>query len=103
GMRTGARVTSGTFRSYIAGMGKKLMPDPDLEKLVRELNETDAPATSEAPVAGPSPPAQVRDGEPLEALLIEMAQRGASDLLIVAGNPPIFRIGGRLTRADAPS
>jgi twitching motility protein PilT len=30
-----------------------------------------------------------------------MAQRGASDLLVVAGAPPVFRVGGRLVRADA--
>jgi twitching motility protein PilT len=51
------------------------------------------------PSSGPSwPPASLPEGNPLEALLIDMAQRGASDLLIVAGAPPIFRIGGRLAR-----
>jgi twitching motility protein PilT len=41
---------------------------------------------------------------PLEQLLVEMAQRGASDLLIVNGAPPVFRIGGRLARtAELPA
>jgi twitching motility protein PilT len=41
---------------------------------------------------------QVAEGNALEKLLIEVAQRGASDLHLVAGVPPVFRIGGRLTR-----
>jgi twitching motility protein PilT len=83
-------------------MAKKLIPDPELSQLVRELNDTE-PALREdrATQAWPSP--TVPDGNPLEQLLIEMAQRGASDLLILAGVAPVFRIGGRLTRtADAP-
>src|SRR5215212_4773271 len=78
-------------------MAKKLTPDPELEQLVRELNETEA-ATSEARATASWPPSSVPEGNPLERLLIEMAQRGASDLLIIAGVPPVFRIGGRLTR-----
>src|SRR5438876_4014115 len=83
---------------------QKLIRDPDLDQLVKELNENGAPPTSEEPtkMAG-WPPAQVPVGNPLETLLIDMAQRGASDLLIVAGAPPIHRLGGRLTRADAPA
>jgi twitching motility protein PilT len=42
----------------------------------------------------------VPEGNPLEHLLREMTQRGASDLLIIAGNPPITRLGGRLVRVD---
>jgi twitching motility protein PilT len=85
-------------------MSKKLTPDPELEQLVRELNEAEA-ATSEprAAAAAAWPPASVPEGNALEKLLIEMAQRGASDLLIIAGVPPVFRIAGRLNRtADAP-
>ena len=74
---------------------KKLMRDPELEALVRELNDDQsAVASSELPAA-PSAPALHDD---LERLLIDAAQRGASDLLFVAGVPPVFRIGGRLTR-----
>ncbi|HEX8618044.1 MAG TPA: PilT/PilU family type 4a pilus ATPase [Thermoanaerobaculia bacterium] len=80
----------------------KLIRDPALEALVRELNDAEA-ATNEGRAVTPWPPSTVAEGNPLEALLIDMAQRGASDLLIIAGAPPVFRIGGRLSRtADAP-
>jgi len=81
---------------------KKLVPDPELQALVRELNDTDA-ATNDERAATAWAPATLGEGNPLERLLIEVAQRGASDLLLVAGVPPVFRIAGRLTRtADAP-
>jgi twitching motility protein PilT len=81
---------------------KKLIPDPELSQLVRELNETEAATNEARAVSSAWPSASVPEGNPIEQLLIEMAQRGASDLLIVAGAPPIFRIAGRLTRtADA--
>jgi twitching motility protein PilT len=81
----------------------KLIRDPQLEQLVRELNDVE-PATDEERAASPAwPSATVAEGNPLEKLLIDMAQRGASDLLIVAGVPPVLRVGGRLARtADAP-
>src|SRR5438477_4197047 len=92
----------------------KLIPDPELDQLVRELNQTNAAenlgepenedeaAPAGAAARGPLWPAStVRSGEPFEQLLIEMAQCGASDLIVVAGAPPIFRVGGRLVRADA--
>ena len=91
----------------------RLIPDPELDQLVRELNQTNAAenlgeyesedeaAPAGAAARGPQWPAStVRSGEPFEQLLIEMAQRGASDLIVVAGAPPIFRVGGRLVRAD---
>ena len=82
---------------------KKLTPDPELEALVRELNDTESAANEARAVTAAWAPASVAEGNPLEKLLIEVAQRGASDLLLVAGVPPVFRIGGRLTRtADAP-
>jgi twitching motility protein PilT len=85
-----------------SGDMKKLTPDPALEALVRELNDTEPAANEERAVASWAP-ASVTEGNPLEKLLIEVAQRGASDLLLVAGVAPVFRIGGRLTRtADAP-
>jgi twitching motility protein PilT len=80
---------------------KKLTPDPELEALVRELNDSET-AANEARAVGSWAPASVAEGNPLEKLLIEVAQRGASDLLLVAGVAPVFRIGGRLNRtADA--
>ena len=80
---------------------KKLIPDPGLAQLVRELNDTET-ASDEARATSAWPPAEVAAGNPFERLLIDMAQRGASDLIIVAGAPPVFRIAGRLARtADA--
>jgi twitching motility protein PilT len=76
----------------------RLVPDPELEQLVRELNERDAAVEG---VRSAWPAAQVPSGNPLEALLVEEARRGASDLLLIAGSPPVFRVGGRLLRADA--
>ena len=75
----------------------KLIRDPHLDELVKELNQhrTDEEATL------PSwPPALIPSGNPIEGLLMEMARRGASDLLILAGTHPIFRVSGRLTAGD---
>ena len=87
----------------------KLIRDPELEQLVRSLNDTGAPPETgqpaleeQRPAAKSWPSSAVPEGNGLEPLLIEMAQRGASDLHLVAGAPPIFRIGGRLTRIDTP-
>ena len=51
----------------------------------------------------PEPPAQasLEAGEALGRLLAEALRRGASDLLLLAGLPPVFRIDGRLKRGDA--
>jgi twitching motility protein PilT len=84
---------------------KKLMRDPELDQLVKQLNRSDAVDDVDADVsrANSYPPSTVPHGNALEALLIEMAQRGASDLLILAGMPPVFRVNGRLVRSnDAP-
>jgi len=79
----------------------RLLPDPELDRMVRELNEHEAAA--EDVNRSPWPAAQVPTGNPLEALLIEVARRGASDLLIIAGAPPVFRVGGHLLRgAEVP-
>ncbi|HEV7487197.1 MAG TPA: PilT/PilU family type 4a pilus ATPase [Thermoanaerobaculia bacterium] len=75
----------------------RLVPDPELEQLVRELNERDAAVEG---VRSAWPAAQVPSGNPLETLLVDVARRGASDLLLIAGSPPVFRVGGRLLRAD---
>src|ERR1043165_561908 len=78
----------------------KLMRDPELDRLVEELNNEEG---AEGPLPVPRqdwPPSQVRAGNPLEPLLIEMARRGASDLHVIAGSPPVFRVGGRLVRSE---
>jgi len=81
---------------------RRLVPDPELEQLVRELNEGNEreETTNAAADRSTWPSAQVPSGNPLEALLIEVARRGASDLLLIAGSQPVFRIGGRLLRGE---
>jgi Tfp pilus assembly pilus retraction ATPase PilT len=73
----------------------KLIRDPELQALVRELNDAGEVSGPRRPEALPL---HVPEGNPLEKLLIEVAQRGASDLLLVSGAPPVFRISGRLER-----
>src|SRR5207237_1721471 len=88
-------------------MANKLIRDPELEQLVKQLNrdtprssrDNDDPIDDDA-TAPQFPPAILGDGNPFERLLIEMAQRGASDLLVVAGMPPVLRVSGRLVRTD---
>ncbi|HYU35081.1 MAG TPA: PilT/PilU family type 4a pilus ATPase [Thermoanaerobaculia bacterium] len=93
--------------------------DPELDRLVRELNRRGAaPAEAEEPDSRPAagPPAsrlepfepldkpaqsRVEEGGTLDRLLLEMIHQGASDLLLIAGLSPVFRIDGRLIRADA--
>src|SRR5258708_10579727 len=77
----------------------RLVPDPELEQIVRELNEAETAVEGEQRSAWPA--AQVPSGNPLEALLIDVARRGASDLLLITGSAPVFRVGGRLVRGDA--
>ncbi|HXU31246.1 MAG TPA: PilT/PilU family type 4a pilus ATPase [Thermoanaerobaculia bacterium] len=82
----------------------ELLRDPDLDRLVEQLNQGQP-----KPLAAPSPTAprlvparlsRVDEGEPLEGLLSEMTRRGASDLLLVAERPPVFRVDGRLLAAE---
>ena len=94
--------------------------NPELDQLVRELNRQEAGAVEESfeapiPTLRPNgiaaPPAaetldlpsqvRVQEGEPLDRLLLEMMRQGASDLLLVSGMSPVFRLDGRLVRTDA--
>jgi twitching motility protein PilT len=98
--------------------------DPDLDRLVRELNSRGAAPAEDEPeppsgllisnpanIAATLPdifepldkPAQsrVEEGGALDRLLLELIRQGASDLLLIAGMAPVFRIDGRLLRADA--
>ena len=63
-----------------------MTPSDDLDRLAAELS------------ANIDPP--VRAGG-LTAWLEEMARRGASDLLLLAGEPPAFRIEGQIVRSTA--
>src|SRR5438067_13147658 len=80
----------------------KLVRDPQLDELVKELNRSDAPGEAGDTAAAESswPAALVPTENPIEPLLNEMARRNASDLLILAGSKPIFRVSGRLVAAD---
>jgi twitching motility protein PilT len=91
--------------------------DPELDQLVRELNRRSEEASAgfepyEETFQPPSEPlalrrpeqALVNEGESLNRFLVELVQRKASDLLLIAGLPPVLRINGRLTRMEeAPS
>lgn len=87
--------------------------DPELDQLVRELNRRSEEASAglepyEEVFQSPSEPlalrrpeqALVNEGEFLNRLLVELVQRKASDLLLIAGLPPVLRINGRLTRME---
>jgi twitching motility protein PilT len=82
----------------------KLTPDPHLDELVKELNEQSTEEESATlPFSGalPSwPPALIASGNPIEVLLMDMARLNASDLLILAGTHPIYRVAGRLVASD---
>src|SRR6185295_12247075 len=87
--------------------------DPDLDELVRELNRREGSAglpddepglgfelvEQPLPLAGPAQ-SIVGEGEPLDRLLAGLVQRRASDLLLIAGLPPIFRVNGRLAKME---
>jgi twitching motility protein PilT len=60
--------------------------DLDLDRLVAELD------------TGRLGPAD--GGTKLDLWLAVMAERGASDLLLLAGEPPALRLGGRVVRGD---
>ena len=77
----------------------KLVRDPQLDALVKKLNETSG---TESPALAAWPPALIPSGTPIEPLLADAAHRGASDLLILAGVKPIFRVGGRLVSTEDP-
>src|SRR5260370_29264115 len=81
-------------------MPKTFLPDPKLAALVRELNHSDVQPADD--VGQPWPPEHVPEGNPLERMLTDMAQRGASDLLLLTGVPPVMRIGGRPVRSEGP-
>ena len=78
----------------------RLTRDPELERLVQELNGAAPPAEGERRASFPA--ATLAEGNPLATYLMEMSQRGASDLLLIANAPPTFRVAGRLIRSGDP-
>jgi len=89
--------------------------DPELDRLIQELNRQDGQPNDASPLPAGAPAApsagldaldlpsrsRVEEGEPLDSLLLDMTRLGASDLLLLAGLPPVFRVSGRLVRAQA--
>lgn len=98
----------------------EFLHDPELDRLVAELNRADEEAEADearllepvGAVAGEpagrptrlTPPRRlvVAADEPLERLLAEMVRREASDLHLLAGASPVLRTHGELVRLDAP-
>jgi twitching motility protein PilT len=76
--------------------------DPELNQLVQQINRSEKPAQDDA-VLTAAPAGRVPEGNPFEKLLIDMARKNASDLLILTGAPPVFRVGGRLVSNDSPA
>ncbi|HEX4965345.1 MAG TPA: PilT/PilU family type 4a pilus ATPase [Thermoanaerobaculia bacterium] len=90
--------------------------DPELDELVRELNRRSQEAEEDfsfepheeairqqfdRPLSLRRPEqALVNEGESLNRYLAELVRRKASDLLLIAGLPPVFRINGRLSRME---
>lgn len=101
---------------------KDRIHDPALDDLVRQINEDDAgttrsvPGSAAEPGGGAVPPSReealgplrprlggaVDPGGELGRLLEELVHRQASDLLLVAGEPPVLRLNGSLKRLDEP-
>jgi twitching motility protein PilT len=93
-------------------MHMKKLRDPELDRLVQEINSQTPPEEGVAEAAAPSSPrtaeeldlpgrARVEEGEALDVLLLELSRQQASDLLLIAGMPPVFRVDGRLVKAQA--
>ena len=70
-----------------------------------------SPPPRAVPAPAPAPPAQTAPAaasfatdpsRPIEALFVEMVGRGASDLHLTTGEPPILRINGEIVRTDHP-
>ncbi|HSL17683.1 MAG TPA: PilT/PilU family type 4a pilus ATPase [Methylomirabilota bacterium] len=76
----------------------KLLPDPELEKLIQEMNRSAAAERAEPHEGAWELPdlREVSPGGDLDELLAEMVRRGASDLLLVPGSAPVIRVHGRL-------
>jgi len=88
----------------------KLLPDPELERLVAEMNRmapgeqdaVDDDGTSRRGAMDAPGLRQVAADSSLERLLTEMIRRQASDLVLVPGSRPMLRVAGELLRLDAP-
>jgi twitching motility protein PilT len=70
--------------------------DSELSQLVAQLNRA-APSQQKSTARGPQSTAS------LEAVLHTAAGRNASDVLLIAGAPPMFRINGNLAAGSGPA
>jgi twitching motility protein PilT len=87
------------------GQMGKFLPDPEIDKLVQEMNrlvERDAgPAGDDSHAIHDLDDPTLRDvniGEGIGELLGKMVRRGASDLILVPGAQPVLRVEGQLER-----
>jgi twitching motility protein PilT len=69
--------------------------DNELSQIVAELNRAAPSQKSSSPQRGPQSTAS------LDLLLASAASRHASDILLIAGAPPMLRVTGSLTAASA--
>ena len=82
--------------------------NPELESLVRELNQKASSGTQDTPqdAAPPAPqpvqPPPLEATESLDRILKHAVDRGASDVLLVVGSGVVLRLGGHLERAPEP-
>lgn len=70
--------------------------DAELNELVREINRSEDAGGRPKPARQVEPSVLPGDQTALQLLLAEMVSRDASDLLLIAGTPPVLRIHGEL-------
>jgi twitching motility protein PilT len=83
--------TTPATRANLEQASRGQAPDPERAEAAAWLDQ----------LPEPPPHASVEAGEALGRLLAEALRRGASDVLLLAGLPPVFRVDGRLKRGDA--
>ena len=82
--------------------------NPELESLVRELNQKASSGgqdgAQEDTVSAPQPVESLppEATESLDRILKHAVHRGASDVLFVAGSGIVLRLGGHLERSPEP-
>jgi len=82
------------------------IPDSDLNELVRELNRSSSADSGLPPTVTDDESLphlglrEVASDGPLRGLLVEMSRRGATDLLLIPGAAPVFRVNGKLVPGD---
>ncbi len=84
----------------MADPGAPMTSDDDLDKLLDELEAADPTASRDSPVTVPVPPRASRPPGTQSSLLDRWLERlvdhQGSDLLLVAGSPPVLRVDNRV-------